>query len=142
MPAMSNPTYGDMFAPDINFTPARNVYPTSSGGTTSQAAAAMSPATSTTVQTNDGSTAGTVGTPTAVQFSGQTIWWWLGLVGFLAAMVWIARKAGGEEDFKNIRPTVYNFLTITLTSIVGIVMLKVLAARFRVPGASDVILAA
>lgn len=141
MPPMSSQRYGDLFAPDINFTPARNVYPTAAGGTTAQAAAAMSPAT-TTVASTDGEPSGAVSTPTAVQFSGQTIWWWLGLLGFLAAMVFIARKAGGDEDFKNIRPTVYNFLTITLTSIVGIVMLKVLAARFRIPGASDVILAA
>lgn len=141
MPPMANRVYGDLFAPDINFTPARNVYPTAQGGTTAQAAAAMSPATTTVAQTDDGA-AGAVQTPVSVTFSGRSVWWWLGLLGFLAAMVYIARKAGGDEDFKNIRPTVYNFMTITLTSIVGIVMLKVLAARFRIPGASDVILAA
>lgn len=141
MPPMSSRAYGDLFAPDINFTPARAVYPTAPGGTNAQAAQPISPATTTVVNSDSGA-AGTVATPTTVQFSGRSTWWWLGLLAFLAAMVWIARRAGGEEDFRNIRPTVYNFLTITLTAIVGIVGLKVLAARFRVPGASDVILAA
>jgi hypothetical protein len=80
--------------------------------------------------------------PGNISFSQHTIWWWVGFLGLLAAMVFIARKAGTEEDFRNIRPTAYNFLTITLTSIVGIVAFKTLAAKYRIPGASDVILAA
>jgi hypothetical protein len=56
-------------------------------------------------------------------------------------MVAVSRKVGGPDEFRNIRPTAYNFLTITLTAIVGIVGAKVLAAKYRIPGASDVILA-
>lgn len=133
---------GDGFAPDINITPARAVYPTARGATTAQAAAAMSPASTTVANTPTGPQGTVTAAPSIVPQSGRTVWWWLGLLGFLAAMVFIARKAGGEEDFRNIRPTVYNFLTITLTAMVGFVGLKILAARFRIPGASDVILAA
>jgi hypothetical protein len=77
-----------------------------------------------------------------VSVKGHSAVWWLGLLGLLVAMVVVARKTGTEEDFRNIKPTGYNFLTITLTSIVGIVALKTLAAKYRIPGASDVILAA
>jgi hypothetical protein len=73
---------------------------------------------------------------------GKSLGYWLGLFAFLAIMVWVARKAGSAEDFRNIRPTLYNFLTITLTAIVGIVGLKVIFAKYRIPGASDVVLAA
>ncbi len=135
----------DMFAPDINFVPARAVYPTMSGGTSASAGAAMSSATN--VLAPD-QTTGKAGAAVATDTSsvptsgGHTVWWWVGTLLLLAIMVFVARKAGGDEDFRNIRPTAYNFLTITLTAIVGIVGLKVLAAKYRIPGASDLILAA
>lgn len=132
----------DLFAPDVNFVASRSVYPTASGGTTASAAGAMS-ATTNTMGVDDAgnSTPGTAAASAPITTSGQSVYWWLGLLVFLGLMVFVARKAGGEEEFRSIRPTAYNFLTITLTSIVGIVALKVLAVRFPVPGASNVILA-
>lgn len=136
----------DWFAPDINFTPVAAVYPTANGGTLASAAAAMSPNTTVNVPGNSGgrtiATDDGTGSAPGVTTSGHSVSWWVGFLVFLGIMVWIARKAGGEEDFRNIRPTLYNFLTITLTAIVGIVGLKVIAAKWRVPGASDIILAA
>lgn len=132
----------DVFAPDINFVSARSVYPTMRGGTVASAGGAMNP--NTNIMTPDpvtGQAAPTTGAP-SVSMSGQTVWYWLGLVLLLGAMVLVARKAGGDEDFRNLRPTAYNFLTITLTAIIGIVGLKVVAAKYRVPGISDIILAA
>lgn len=132
----------DMFAPDINFVSARGVYPTMRGGTTASASGAMT--TSTNVIAADpttGETAPATASGPAISMSGHTVWWWVGFLGLLIGMVLIARKAGGPEDFRNIRPTLYNALAITLTSIVGIVGLKVIATRYRIPGASDVILA-
>ncbi len=131
----------DLFAPDINFTPARNVYPTMAGGTVASAGGAMSG--STTSLSPDpvtGSIAPVVATGSSLSMSGKSVYWWLGIVALLVLMVSVARKAGGAEDFKSIRPTAYNFLTITLTAIVGIVGAKVLATKYRIPGASDVIL--
>lgn len=124
----------DLFQ-DVNAVSARAVYPTAPGGTLASAGAAISG--NTTQGAPNGDTV--VVTPSA---SGKSVGWWVGFVAFLVLMVWAARKAGGEEDFRNIRPTFYNFLTITLTAVVGIVGLKVIAAKWRVPGASDIILAA
>lgn len=135
----------DYFAPDINFVPARAVYPTADGGTLASAGGAMTA--NTTVLSSDvvgginTSGAPTVASAPQLSSNGKGLWWWAGFLGFLLVMVWVARKAGGEEDFRNIRPTFYNFAAITLTAIVGIVGLKVLAARWRIPGASELILA-
>jgi len=136
----------DVFAPDINSISARSVYPTAPGGTTASAAGSLNM--NTNVVTTDletgtsqvGTTAGAPGGPLKTQ--GQSLYWWVGIMFLLLATVFIARKAGGEEDFRNIRPTFYNFAAITLTALLGIVGLKVIFARWRVPGLSDVVLAA
>jgi len=133
----------DLVAPDINFTSARSVYPTMRGGSTASAAGAMTANTNT--MTTDPATGQAAPTTAAgagplVQ-SKRTVWWWVGMLALFAGLVFAARKAGGAEDFRNIRPTAYNFTTITITSVLGIVMLKVLASKFRVPGASDIIMA-
>lgn len=132
----------DIFAPDINIVPARSVYPTMRGGTTAGAGGAMTTSTSTVVPdpTTGGATP-TVSAGSPVQMSGNTVYWWLGALALLGLLVFVARKVGGPDEFRNIRPSVYNVLTITLTAIIGIVGLKVLAAKFRIPGASDIILA-
>ena len=135
----------DIFAPDINFTPVRAVYPTAGGGTLAGAGGAMSQNTNTLYpdalsNTHEPTTLG----PSAggTDTGGKPLAYWIGFVIFLALFVWIARKAGGPEDFRNIRPTFYNFMTITLTAILGIVGLKVIFAKFHVPGASELIMAA
>jgi hypothetical protein len=134
--------FSDLFQPDVNFVSARGAYPTMPGGTAANAAGAMT--TSTNAQIPDDQTGSAAATVSAapVSVSGNSVWWWLGFLGLLLGMVFIARKAGGEEDFRNLRPTLYNFFAVTLTSIVGIVGMKVIATKFRVPGASDIILAA
>jgi len=133
----------DLFQPDVNFVPARNVYPTASGGTSGGAGAAMSGQTAVSVvDPNSGNPAVTVGASANVGGSPRTLGYWVGLVVLLLVMVFAARKAGGEEDFRNIRPTFYNFLAITLTAVVGIVGLKAIFGKYRVSGLSDVILAA
>lgn len=137
--------FSDYFAPDINFVSARSVYPTSRGGSTASASGAMSGSTNT--MTPDPVTG--AGTPTVaataqqpVNMSGNTVWWWVGVLVLLLVMVFVARKAGGAENFRNINPTFYNFMAITLTAIVGIVGMKTIFTKYRVPGLSDVVLAA
>lgn len=131
----------DLFAPDINFVPVRAVYPTADGGTLASAGGAMTANTNVTVQDITGNDSGTTTATAPFTSSGKGLLWWVGFLGFLIVMVWIARKAGGEEDFRNIRPTFYNFMAVTLTAIVGIVGLKVIVTRWRIPGASELILA-
>lgn len=132
----------DFFQPDVNFAAARGAYPTMSGGTAASAAGAMTMSTNSAVPDESGNAAPVVASGSPVAMSGNSVWHWFGLLGLLLALVFVARKAGGEEDFKNIRPTFYNFFAVTLTSIVGIVGLKVVATKWRIPGASDIILAA
>lgn len=140
----------DYFAPDINFTPARAVYPTASGGSLASAGGAMSQNTTSVGINGNGSgeaapvvvsNAAGGGAVVGGNGGGKGLWYWLGFLVFLVLTVWVARKAGGDEDFRNLRPTFYNFLTITLTAILGIVGLKVIFARFRVPGLSDLVMA-
>lgn len=132
----------DVFAPDINYVSSRSVFPTSPGGSIASAAGAMTAQSSAIVGTADGGAGVDVVGTGPISMRGHGLYWWLGFVALLLVMVFVARKAGGEEDFRNIRPTMYNFFAITLTSIVGIVGLKVVAAKWPIPGASDVILAA
>lgn len=127
-----------VFGSDINFSPAASVYPGSGGGTSAGAAAAMSPTSNVTVSDGQGGTAPAVTNTTAPR---GTIWYWLGLFGLLFVLVFVARKAGSEEDFRNLKPTFYNFAAITLTAIVGITGAKVIATRFKIPGVSDIVLA-
>lgn len=133
----------DVFAPDTNFVSARSVYPTAPGGSVSSAAGALNQNTTVVVSdmtTGESGVGITAGAPAGGSGSGG-LWYWIGIVLLLLVTVFVARKAGGEEDFRNIRPTFYNFMTITLTSIVGIVGLKVIFGKFRVAGLSDVVLA-
>lgn len=127
------------FQTDVNIVPARDVYPTSAGGGLGDAASAMNGASN--VASPSGGAAVAANT-NVINTSGRSVWWWVGLIGLLFVLIFVARRTGTEEDFRNIRPTGYNFLAITLTSIIGIVGLKILAARFPIPGASDVIMAA
>ena len=132
----------DVFAPDINSVSARSVYPTAPGGSTASAAGALNQNTNvimTDVSTGQSGVATSAGAPLKTQ--GQSLWWWVGIVALLLITVFVARKAGGEEDFRNIRPTFYNFATITLTAIIGIVGLKVIFSRWQVAGLTDVVLA-
>lgn len=131
---------GDWFGQDINTTPIRGIYPTASGGTSANAAGAMTMAQNIVTNAGDATVANV--SSSTVKVTGNGVYWWVGFVALFAVLVFAAREVGGEEDFRNIRPTFYNFMTITLTSILGIVGLKVIAAKWHVPGASDIILAA
>jgi hypothetical protein len=133
----------DLFQPDINFVTSRQIYPTSPGGTSAGAGAAMSGQTAVSVtDPGTGNPAVTVASSGTAGGSPRTLGYWFGLVVLLLVMVFVARKAGGDEDFRNIRPTFYNFLAITLTAVVGIVGLKAIFGKYHVSGLSDVILAA
>lgn len=132
----------DLIAPDINYISQRSVYPTAPGGTVASAGAAMSASTS--VPYADAATGASVtsdGGTMPSQGGAHGLTYWLGLLTFLIILVWVARKTGSPEDFRNIKPTAYNMLAVTLTSIIGIVGLKVIFSKWRVAGLSDLILA-
>lgn len=68
--------------------------------------------------------------------------WWIAFAIALVVLMWGAQKWGSQgEDFKNIKMSFFNILVISLASILGITLFKILFVRVRVPGLSDLIAA-
>jgi hypothetical protein len=112
-------------APDVNWTPARNVFPGAPGGTIATAAAAASPDSYVGFADPRQSTA--VATPVTGGPSG--LLWWVAIAVLVALMLFAARKTGQAEEFKNLRASTYNILFITLVAIVGLTGAKILAVK-------------
>lgn len=68
--------------------------------------------------------------------------WWASIAVLLVVLMYTAQHFDGQGNYANLKPTVYNVLTITLASIIGITSLKLLFTKFPVPGLSTVVLAA
>ncbi len=64
------------------------------------------------------------------------------LAGLLIGFMLLAKRLGTDDDFKSIRPTVYNGLTISAAAIIFIPIWKYVFTRFPIPGASTWVLAA
>lgn len=136
------------FGTGVNFATARDVYPTAPGATLGQIASAQTP------YTTDAVTAASNG-PAAAPANGNgaapangasspraiivTI---LTLIVLLVALGFIGNKLGGREGqtgLSNLKLSGYNIAYISLASVIGIGLLKVLFTRFRVPGVSTYI---
>jgi hypothetical protein len=63
--------------------------------------------------------------------------WVFILAVFAAGIMFTAHKTGKSEEFASIRASGYNIMLITLTAIVGILILKVIAGKVNVPGLSN-----
>jgi hypothetical protein len=71
-------------------------------------------------------------------------WWVVWLVAFVL-FLWVARKyAPGEGGgrYGNILPSLYNGVFLTLYIVLILNVLKVFATKFKIPGLSELILAA
>ena len=127
-------------APDVNWTPARQVYPGADGGTIATAAAAGSPDSYTTSKAQTSSRV--IQTPGAA----RGLMWWVGIGILVVLMVFAARKTGQAEEFKNLRASTYNIAFITFVAILGITALKIIAVKTQnlpgLSGFSAVVLAA
>lgn len=132
--------FSDIFAPDVNYVPERNVYPSARGGTLGSVASAYSP--DAMGMGASASVASATGAPVPPTPAGHPVTWWLALAAIFAAFVFVGRRVGQAESFSNIRFNAYNILGITLAALLGLTMFKFLLAKYRVPGLSDVILAA
>jgi len=73
--------------------------------------------------------------------TGKPLVWWVTLAIGVVLLMFIARKMGGPEEFKNLRPSVYNIVIIAFAAILGISFLKVVFTKVKVPGLSSLILA-
>lgn len=80
------------------------------------------------------STNGSIGTAPATS--------WLLFFVIFVAFVWLARKYDSGQNFGNIRLSLYNGLFLTFWIVLILNFLKVIAAKVRVPGVSELILAA
>ena len=76
--------------------------------------------------------------------AGNPLNWWLGVVVLFIALIMGARYlTPGESfgsEFKQIKPSVYNILIITLAVAIGLPLLKIVAAKVPMPGLRNYIL--
>jgi hypothetical protein len=140
----SAPIMGGSFngANDVNnAVGARNVYGTASGPTISQRASAMTPFASGSYSQDPNSAGNPDGDRAAAPSGlfGQPLTWWLVMVALLVGLMFVAKKAGQDSEFGNLRLSFYNILTVTLAAAVGIGFLKVVFTRISVPGLSTYI---
>jgi hypothetical protein len=131
----------------INATTLRSIYPDAPGSTVGGAATSSNVGDYTTGQSSNvgytGGATGSVaqGSTTATAASGglfgRPVVWYLTLIVLFFALSFVAKKAGSEEDFKNISLSGYNFLTITITAMIGFTLAKIAVNKFPVPGLTD-----
>lgn len=74
--------------------------------------------------------------------AGRTAYWWLTLFGMFALFVYLARRYGGGDSYSNIKASVYNLFFLTVFIVLMLNFLKVIAANWKIPGFSDLVLAA
>lgn len=135
---MPNPSFGmsNGNASTDNPTPAANVYPRDGGSTLGAAAGGSS-----LVTTASNGTGMTASAPAGATggIASQPLTWWGGLIVLFIVLGLIAKKAGNESEFSNLRVSAYNILQVTLMATIGIAGLKVLFTRFPVPGISTLV---
>lgn len=138
---MPNPSFGlsNGTAATDNPTPTRNVYPTAPGGTLGSATGGASLVTTGPTTGAQQPAGAASAAPQGVL--GQPIVWWATLIILFVLLGIVAKKAGNESEFSNIRLSAYNVLMITLAAVIGIVGLKALFAKLPVPGLSTVLAA-
>jgi hypothetical protein len=63
-------------------------------------------------------------------------------VGLVVALMFTAKYLGTDDEFKQLKPSVYNVLTIALAAAAGLPLIKYLAYKTNIPSIRDWILAA
>lgn len=81
---------------------------------------------------------------TANGLLGKPSSWWIIFALVFVGFVWFARRYGGSESerFGNVKMSVYNGVFLTFYIVLILNLMKVFAAKIRIPGVSDLILAA
>lgn len=70
---------------------------------------------------------------------GSPVAWWFAIGGILVAIKILAEKNGDEGEFRTIRIGATNILIITLSSVVGLTLLKWVFGIYKVPGISQIV---
>lgn len=76
----------------------------------------------------------TAGAVPVQSFKVPPLAYWIGLALLLVALMFASQRSGDKEDFRSIRLSVYNIMVVTIACVIGLTILKPLAARMqRVP---------
>lgn len=73
---------------------------------------------------------------------GKPAHWWIVFAVTFGVFVWVARRYSGDSQYGNLKASVYNMVFLTVYIVLILNFLKVLAAKFPVPGIAPLILAA
>jgi hypothetical protein len=125
---------------NFNGTTFRDVYATGRGATTGQIATGVT------------SGRGTAPTPSAeVQMEADAaalpggvspLIGGLIFVALVFGLMFLAKRLGTDDDFKSLKPSIYNVVTVSLAAAAGLPLLKYGAIKLKIPGVSAWILAA
>lgn len=118
----------------------RDIYPTAPGSTVAQNAtggASGAPGGGVMPVNNDAASK-------AAAIGGQANPVIAGIVFFalVFGLMFLAKKLGTDDDFRSLKPSVYNVVTIALAATAGMPVLKFIFTKFPVPGLSTWVLAA
>lgn len=116
----------------------RDSYPTAQGSTVSQVATGPS------VGAAPGPTSQTAANIEAASLPGgvSPIIGGFVFVALVFGLMFLAKRLGTDDDFKSLRPSVYNVVTIATAAAAGLPLLKYGAVKLRIPGVSAWIMAA
>jgi hypothetical protein len=126
---MGKSALSTLFGTTNNPVPSSNVYPSDAGNPLAIAASAGS-----TASVGTSGMMGMDATGPKNNVGGSGIAGWVAILVVYLVLSFVAKKAGQAEEFKNIRLSAYNVLTITLAAIIGITLLKVAFTKFQVKG--------
>ncbi len=123
-----------------------NVYPTYESGLETLGIAATSPSSKSPSGAGGGTStsapAGPIENALNIGASGSPVVWWGALAVMLVALMYGAQKLGTDGEFGNLKLSAYNIFTISLASIIGINLFKLLFTKFPIPGLTTVVMSA
>jgi hypothetical protein len=126
-------TYEDLIL--NNGTTLRDVYPSAFGQTTGAAATQGNGKPS--VSKTDAAVSSSTFAPASNPLVGGAVF-----VGLVVALMLSAKYLGTDDEFKQLKPSVYNVITIALAAAAGLPLIKYLAVKINIPSVRDWILAA
>ncbi len=124
---------------DVNTINLRNAYPTALGNTTGVSGGANNQSAIPSQINGATATAGDSGEVSNSLSVGAQASPVIGAVVFLAmiiALAFLAKRFGGEEEFRNVRVSPYNVLIVSLAAIIGIPVWKYAFTKLPLPGVS------
>ncbi len=84
---------------------------------------------------------GDLGRAFTVAASSNPLYGFVVLAVMLVGLALLAQRVGTQEEFRNVRLSVFNVVVISLAAIIGILFWKVLFTKFPVPHITPAILA-